>query len=183
MKICCDPGHGGHDTGAVGPNGLAEKLVTLDICHHVECGLSAAGHAAFRTRISDEYIGLQERCDIANEEGADLFISVHANAAPVPQAHGVEIFTSPGVTAADKFATKIFTSIREAFPELHARVDMSDGDPDKESKFWVLVHTKMPAVLLEVAFISNPVEEDRLRDPGWRMRMAGAIVSGINRRF
>ena len=179
MKICIDPGHGGRDSGAIGPAGLQEKSVTFDIAYHLECGLSCFGHSSFRTRLDDVYLSLEERCERANAAGADLFISIHANASENPRGHGYEVWTSPGWTPADIWATEFFNAIHEAFPNLYGRVDMSDGDPDKESKFWVLVHTNMPAVLIETAFISNPAEEESLSDPGWRMRMAGAIISAV----
>lgn len=180
MKICIDPGHGGIDSGAIGPTGLQEKFAAADIAFHLECGLTQIGHAVFRTRINDTTLSLEQRCEIANEEKADLFLSVHCNAAENPAGHGFEVWTSPGLTAADAWATRLYLAVREAFPHLAGRVDMSDGDPDKESKFYVLVHTVMPAVLIETAFISNPAEEKWLLDPGWRIRMAGAIVSGVN---
>lgn len=185
MKICIDAGHGGSDSGAVGPTGFTEKEAVLDISRFIRFGLvdprEVLAHEVFMTRENDETLSLQSRCSIANSRGADLFISVHANAAALPSAHGFEVWTSPGYTAADPIATKIFNTVREAFPALAGRVDSSDGDPDKESKFYVLVNTAMPAVLIETAFISNPTEELWLMDRGWRMRMAGAIVSSIGR--
>lgn len=72
MKICINPGHGGRDPGAVGPSGTKESHVAQDIAYHFECGLSTAVHAAFATRLRDNYVSLQERCDIANREDADL---------------------------------------------------------------------------------------------------------------
>ena len=179
MRICIDPGHGGHDSGAVGPAGLTEAAAVLSISGYLWGGLENGKHSARMTRESDVYLTLQERCDFAHSMNADLFLSIHANAADSPQANGFEVWTSPGWTPADPFATGIFNSVRESFVNLRGRVDSSDGDPDKESKFYVLMHTKMPAVLIETAFISNPVEEEKLTDPGWRMRMAGAIVSSI----
>ncbi len=182
MKVCISPGHGGRDPGAIGPSGVQEKNVVLNIAHHLGYGLDSAGISSYRTRLLDETVSLQRRCDIANSAGANLFLAIHANASVNPQAHDFELWTSPGFTAADPYATAIFNSVRDSFPELNGRRDTSDGDPDKESKFYVLIHTKMPAVLLETAFISNPEEEQWLLDPGWCMRMAGAIVSALWRR-
>lgn len=178
MKICIDPGHGGNDSGAVGPTGLTEKEAVLDIARFVRFGLMPH-HEIVMTRDDDRAVSLAERCERANSEGADLFLSIHANSASNPSAHGFEVWTSPGWTPADPIATKIFVSVREAFPNLAGRVDSSDGDPDKESRFYVLVNTNMPAVLVETAFICNPTEESWLGDRGWRMRMAGAIVSSV----
>jgi N-acetylmuramoyl-L-alanine amidase len=155
--------------------------VVLSVCHHLDGALAEMGHQPLMTREADTYLSLPERCQLANREGADLFLSIHANAAAVAQANGFEVWTSPGWTPADPWATAIWSSIRVVFPALHGRMDMSDGDPDKESKFYVLVNTTMPAVLVETAFISNLDEERKLADPGWRLRMAGAIASAVYR--
>lgn len=179
MKVCLNAGHGGADPGAIGPSGLTEAKAVMSITKHIGRGLSEAGHECIYTRLTDTFVGLDECAAFANENEADLFISIHANAFENPDAHGFEVWTSPGWTPADPIATKIFENVRRAFPDLRGRVDSSDGDPDKEAKFRVLIKTTMPAVLVETAFISNPTEEKWLRDPGWRLRMAGAIVSGI----
>lgn len=181
MNICLNPGHGGRDSGAVGPTGLTEKDVALSITLGMECALLEMGHRVMPTRTDDRFISLPDICQMANDSKADLFLSIHANAATVAAAGGFEIWTSPGWTPADPWATAIWSSIRESFPLLRGRMDMSDGDPDKESKFYVLIHTAMPAVLIETAFISNESEERKLADPGWRLRMAGAIASAVYR--
>jgi N-acetylmuramoyl-L-alanine amidase len=116
---------------------------------------------------------------MANDWGAHLFLSIHANAFSNPLAHGYEVWTSVGQTAADLIAEKIFGSIGMAFPNLAPRFDKTDGDSDREAGFAVLIGTKMPAVLVECAFISNALEERWLRDVGWLMRMAGSIVSAV----
>jgi N-acetylmuramoyl-L-alanine amidase len=180
MKICLDPGHGGDDPGAIGPTGLTEAEAVLDIARLTRFNLIPQ-HEVMMTREADQTVSLAERCEIANAMKSDLFLSIHANSSANPAAHGFEVWTSPGWTPADPIATVIFNTVREFFPNLAGRVDSGDGDPDKESRFYVLVHTKMPAVLIETAFICNPTEEGWLRDRGWRMRMAGAIVSSIGR--
>jgi N-acetylmuramoyl-L-alanine amidase len=127
-------------------------------------------------------VSLVGRCEIANVAFADLLLSIHCNAFSNPNAHGYEVWTSAGQTAADPIAERLFESIGEAFPRLAPRYDKTDGDSDKEAGFAVLVGTRMAAVLVETAFISNSIEEKWLRDVGWNLRMAGAIVSGVNRR-
>ena len=179
MKLCIDAGHGGHDSGAVGPTGLTEAWAVMSMTKHVGRGLSESGHVCVYPRLDDTFVELDERAEFANNEGADVFISIHANAYANIAAHGFEVWTSPGWTPADPIATKIFEEVRKSFPDLRGRVDSSDGDPDKEARFRVLTQTNMPAVLVETAFISNPTEETWLRDPGWRLRMAGAIVSAL----
>lgn len=181
MRICLDAGHGGGDSGAVGPAGVAEKFVVMSMVRSLGPALSEMGHEVSFTRGIDRYVSLPDRCQIANLDGAELFLSLHANAAAIATAGGFELWTSPGYTPADPWATAIWSSIRDSFPLLRGRLDMSDGDPDKESKFYVLIHTAMPAVLIETAFISNEEEERKLKDPGWRLRMSGAIASAIHR--
>jgi len=180
MKICLDPGHGGSDPGAIGPTGLNESYATLQIAKYVRRGLLDSGYDVICTRSSDKAVGLGERCRIANTNHADLLLSVHCNAFSL-DAHGYEIWTSIGQTAADPIAEALFESIGAAFPKLTPRFDKTDGDSDKEASFKVLVGTDMPAVLVEYAFISNPVEEEWLRDVGWKLRAAGGTVSGVNR--
>ena len=183
MNVCGDPGHGGKDSGAVGPTGLRESDAALSILMLIRHGIRLMpGWEMFCTRTDDRYLTLQERCDIANSNGADLLLSVHCNAVSNPLAHGFEVFTSPGQTAADPIAERIFESISAAFPNLAPRLDKADGDSDKEAKYRVLIGTKMPAVLVECCFISNSLEERWLRDMGWKMRMAGAILSGLAKR-
>ena len=183
MIICLDPGHGGPAApGAIGPTGLREADVALQIAKYVRRGLLDSGHEVVCTRSSDVGVSLVDRCWIASNAFADLLLSIHCNAFSNPSAHGAETWTSRGQTAADPIAERLFTSIAESFPRLTMRFDKSDGDYDKEAGFVVLTQSTMAAVLVEVAFISNPLEERWLRDIGWRMRMAGALVSGINLR-
>jgi N-acetylmuramoyl-L-alanine amidase len=181
MKFCIDPGHGGADPGAVGPAGTRECDVAYNIAEWLQLGLSCAGHASIMTRTRGEFQTLQVRCGRSNQSGVDRFVSIHANASTSPQAGGFEVWTSPGWTPADPIATSVFELVRRTFPDLRGRVDSSDGDPDKESGFYVLVHTAAPAILIETAFISNPLEEQWLSDVSWQMRMAGAILGGITR--
>jgi N-acetylmuramoyl-L-alanine amidase len=182
MKICLDPGHGGTDSGAVGPTDLRESQAALQIAKYVRRGFLDSGCEVFCTRLEDKFVSLPGRCEIGNTAFADLFLSIHCNAFSNPMAHGGEVWTSVGLTPADAIAQRIFESMAESFPKLQMRYDKTDGDDDKEAGFVVLKNTRMPAVLIEVAFISNPIEEEWLRDVGWKMRMAGAIVSGVNRR-
>lgn len=181
MKICIDPGHGGEDPGAVGANGLKESMAALQISKYLRRGLLDQENEVMCTRDGDTFVSLAGRCDIANDWDADLFVSVHCNAFSDPSAHGFEIWTSVGVTDADLVAERLIDSIGISFPNLAPRVDVTDGDNDKEAGFAVLVGTTMPAVLIETAFISNVLEERWLNDVGWKMRMAGAIVSGLRR--
>jgi len=176
MKFLIDPGHGGHDSGAVGPGGNHESEIALAVSLMIAGHLGHnAEHECHLTRYSDIFVELDDRCEIANN-WADIFISIHCNAAEAAQASGFEVWTSPGWTPADPIATSIWQEFKQDFPYMRARLDTSDGDPDKESKFRVLVGTTMPAVLVELGFISNPEEEKRLLSPVFQTDASNAIA-------
>ena len=188
MKFCIDPGHGGYDPGAVGPSGLKEKDVTLPVALLLAQKLRAVGQEVKLTREGDagdwDSDGdLWKRCQIANDYGANVFISIHANAAANPAGKGMEIYTTRGQTDADPIAESIADSLIAAFPGLVFRADLSDGDKDKEANFYVLTRTSMPAVLVELAFISNPAEEALLRSPDYQGKAAEAIYQGLAKMY
>lgn len=92
-RIVIDPGHGGHDTGTIGPGGTQEKDLVLDVALRLSKLLrEEAGSEVILTRSTDTFIPLEERTAIANEKGADLFISIHANSSRDPQARGIETY-------------------------------------------------------------------------------------------
>lgn len=184
FKMVIDPGHGGYDSGAVGSSGLREKDINLPVALKLAAILRSAGVEIRLTRETDTVpwtakTDLAERVRIANEWGADIFISVHANAATSPLAKGMEVWTTVGQTAADPIAESIANALISGFPELVFRSDLSDGDKDKEANFYVLRWTNAPAVLVELAFISNPQEEELLRSPDYQDKATWAIAKGI----
>jgi N-acetylmuramoyl-L-alanine amidase len=178
IKIVLDPGHGGDDPGAVGPNGLRESDAVLEVAQQLHDLLHGVAQVVL-TRTGDEYVSLSGRADIANELGADLFLSIHANAAENRNARGHEVWTTPGTTGADAFATSLFEAYCREFPDLPARKDVVDGDPDKEARFTVLTRTHCPAALYELEFISSVAGERMLGDVVMRDRMAEALCDGI----
>ncbi len=102
-RVALDPGHGGHDTGTIGPGGLREKDLVLDVALRLrELIQQRLGAEVVMTRDTDEFIPLEERTAIANKEGADLFISIHANASRRKAASGVETFFLSLATEADE---------------------------------------------------------------------------------
>lgn len=185
MKSMIDPGHAGRNTdpGAVNPNsGLQEADVALIVSEQIGDFLLAAGSEAYLTRTSweqPETDDLSYRSNLSNSIGADVFVSVHCNSAANSEAAGFEIWTSPGETEGDRLATCIYKQISAEFPDRYGRTDYSDGDPDKESRFYVLTQTDAPACLIEMGFISNDEEAALLNDPAWQRRMAAAIARGI----
>lgn len=186
LKITEDPGHGGRDSGAVGPSGLKEKDVTLNVCKHLAAYLCPFAEV-YMTRWIDKELGqsevadLQARCDQANSVKADLFISIHCNSADNPAARGMEVYTLPGDGPSDKLAEEIIRVWEAAIPEVPVREDLADGDSDKEANFYVLRKTAMPAVLVELGFLSNPEEEKLLADGIFQAKCAEVIAGGVAR--
>ena len=178
--IILDPGHGGDDPGALGRRtGLRECDVALWVAARIEHKLRQNPEYRVVHTHGGDGSTLGQRAHLANELAADLFLSIHCNSAVSERAHGYEVFTSPGETAADVIATILYQAIGEAFPELRGRPGRDDGDPDKEARFFVLRKTRMAAVLVELAFISNFSEEILLGSDVWRWRYADAIADGV----
>ena len=185
MRVVIDPGHAGRniDPGAVNKTtGLQEADIALMTSRLVENYLSNIGYEVKLTRTEWEQAetdDLSYRTALANGWSADVFISLHCNSAANQNAEGYEVWTSPGNTLGDKLATCIYKQIAAEFPDRAGRTDYSDGDPDKESRFYVLVHTAAPACLVEMAFISNEAEAALLADAEWQDRYARAIARGV----
>ena len=181
--VVIDPGHSGpFEPGACGPAGTQEATITMKIGRIAAEELRKVGINAILTRdgnIDDD--GLSWRADVANDNNADAFVSIHCNAAENPEAEGVEVFTTPGQNDSDILADFIFEEIMQAMPDLVPRTDGSDGDPDKEANFTVISNTNCPSVLVETEFISNPEKEQILINPGRQRLYAKAIASGIVR--
>ena len=189
MKVVIDPGHAGRntDSGAINATtGLQEADVALVISRLVKKYLLAVGYEVKLTRTEWEQAetdDLSYRTTLANDWGADIFISLHCNSTANESAEGYEIWTSPGQTEGDRLATCIYGQIAAEFLDRVGRTDYSDGDPDKESRFYVLVHTDAPACLVEMAFISNDAEAALLADAEWQDRYARAIARGVTDYF
>ena len=176
MKICIDPGHGGYDPGAVGPTGLKEKDVTLPVAMLLADILRAAGQEVILTRDSDNTpwdsdSDLWKRCQIANDYGADIFVSIHINSATNPAATGTETYCVAFGGEGEKIA-------RSVQKELVAALGLPDRGI-KAANFYVLTRTAMPAILTELAFINNSAEEYMMRTDDFLRRAAEAIAQGI----
>lgn len=185
MKVVIDPGHAGRniDPGAVSTTtGLQEADVVLIISQLVQKHLTAVGCEVKLTRTDWEQAetdDLHYRTSLANGWGADIFVSLHCNSAANIGAKGYEVWTTPGDTKGDRLATCLYRQIAGEFPDRLGRTDYADGDPDKESRFYVLTYTDAPACLIELAFISNGEEATLLADSSWQDRYARAIARGI----
>lgn len=177
MKIFIDPGHGGADPGA-SFNGLIEKEIVLSISIRLADRLENIGHQVQMSRATDVFLALQSRADKANEWLADIFLSVHLNADPdpdepgMPEAKGNEFWIYPGSVRGSGLAATIDHALAMTFPDHPAR-------GIKEARFAVLRLTKMPAVLMELAFIDT-MESGRLKDPEVQEQLATSIASGVN---
>jgi len=174
MKICIDAGHGGDDTGAIGrvPRKLLEKDVNLDVALLLESKLEKMGHTVVMTRKSDRNLSLPARANYANQHGADLFVSIHANSAKDPAASGIEVFHYEGSADGNTAARSVLDAMIETFPDRKNR-------GVKTANFHVLRETKMPSILVEMEFLTNPEALQFLEKASTREGMAKAIASGI----
>ncbi len=191
--IVLDAGHGGADSGAVGPNGLTEKEVNLDIAKRTRGLLRGAGYPVVMTReidispnspprdltgngtigIADD---LQARANIANRAKAAVFVSIHNNASLASGAGGTETYYWSGVGSGSDSA-RLARIIQEA---IVSEIGLSSRGVFG-ANFYVLRRTDMPAALVEGAFISNPVEEALLGTASFRQKVARGIFRGIKR--
>jgi len=170
LKICVDPGHGGRTTGAVGKFSI-EKNVNLKLGLMLQKELEKVGMDVVMTRTSDLYVSLQGRCDIANKANCDYFVSIHCNGFHDPSANGTSTYHYPGSSKGAKLAA----AIQEASVKYNKNRDRGV----KTAAFYVLKYTKMPAVLLETAFITNVNEEKMLNDPKWQEGYVKVIAGTI----
>jgi N-acetylmuramoyl-L-alanine amidase len=184
VRVCLDPGHGGYDPGAIGPTKLKEKDISLAVALETGNFLQSAGCEVVFTRIDDQVSWFEDanqdlftRCKIANLSSVDLFVSIHCNSASNPDAHGTETYsyaasdTGQGAEAAQLIQTELVNAL---------------GLPNRGTKtanFYVLRETKAPAVLTELAFISNPQEEQLLNQKDFQVKAAKAIALAVTKYF
>lgn len=171
MKIVLDAGHGGNDPGAVGGN-LFEKDVNIQVVKKLETKLKAAGADVYLTRKGDEYVTLPERVRMAESVKADLFLSVHANSYSSSSAHGAEVLYKQ--TNSKRLAEILAPLIAQAG-------GITNRGIKHRNDLYILNNQSRPAVLLELAFISNPQERELLFNPTYQNKVAEAIVKGIVR--
>jgi N-acetylmuramoyl-L-alanine amidase len=221
LTVAIDPGHGGEDPGAIGSAGTYEKHVALDIAKKLRALIDAQPNMrSMMTRDADFFVPLNVRVQKARRVGADLFVSIHADAFTTPEARGSSVFalSEHGATsaAARWMANKENSSdligginvktedasVNRALFDMSTTAQIRDslrygsfvlkevGEINKLHKgsveqagFAVLKAPDIPSILVETAFISNPEEEKRLNDDGYRSEMANAILKGIKRYF
>ena len=220
IVVALDPGHGGEDPGATGPNGLREKDVVLQVALQLRERINALpGMRAMLTRDADFFVPLHDRVRKARRVQADLFVSIHADAFQTPEARGASVFalSQGGATSSaarwmanKENAADLVGGMNTAKDPALARalLDMSTTAQIKDSLklggevlgqigkvghlhkgsveqagFAVLKAPDVPSILVETAFISNPDEEAKLRDPVYQEQLVAALTAGIQRYF
>lgn len=177
--VVIDAGHGGKDSGAKFSD-ATEKILTLNVASKLANEMSLAGAKVIMTRSTDEFIALEKRASIANEAGADLFISVHINSsAKVGMSGSISFYHGPN-TVKELLARSIETEIA-AVSQLPSLGAWSDKRIYPTKGFAVLRQTKMPGVLLELGFINHPKDRARMLTTDFQSKVAKAIVRGVKR--
>ena len=213
-RIVIDAGHGGHDTGTIGPTGMMEKDLCLDVALRLGKLIrqKLPGADVVYTRSDDAFIPLEERTHIANEAKADLFISIHANSSPDHGASGVETYylNLKGPPEAMEVAVRENAASQENIHELEdlikkiTRTEKIDESKElaadvqdslsmriqrragpvknrgvRKAPFVVLIGADMPSILTEISFLSNPSDEQLLKRPQHRQRVAEGLFAGV----
>lgn len=168
--IVVDAGHGGHHAGASGLNYL-EKELCLKMAFELERALEQRGARVIMTRTSDLFVSLDERCQIANQSGADIFISIHCNSM-------LKRNTQSGSESYWHSSEQSRRLARALHPRLVASVQGRDGGIRNRS-FQVIRETRMPSVLLEIAYINNTKDEILLADGDFHKRLAENLAQGV----
>ncbi len=216
VRVVIDPGHGGKDPGTVGPKGLEEKEVVLDVARRLHHLLSKRDPIEpLLTRTDDRFVSLQERTAFAQQRDADLFVSIHVNSSPKRHTKGLEVYVLGHASDADAGATAARENDEPGAgtPDLNTLIQTMLGDLSssrreeqsleladalrrsvihktqgrydlvdlgiKRAPFYVLLHTGVPSILSELAFLSNPEDASRLRRPEFRQLIAEALAAGI----
>lgn len=175
--VYIDPGHGGSDPGAVGVGGLRESDVTLAIGLKLNDLLTKGGFRTMMSRDSDVDVGLLNRPEEANNSDASVFVSIHANSFTAPTANGTEVLYYPNGYNGDTRDNLTFAQI--IHDNLMKEIQTTDRGLVERPNLAVLKHTKMPAVLVETAFVTNPNDAKLLQDDNFQWKVAQGIYDGI----
>lgn len=185
--IALDAGHGGSDTGAIGPTGVTEKGVTLRVAKALQRLLQAEGATVLMTRTTDTEVSpkkanasdveeLQARCDVGNDGNADIFISMHMDSFTNSTPSGTTgYYYTKGSKASQRLAQYVSEGVVTALG--------TGNRGTKSCNFYVVKHTDMPATLVEMAFISNDKEEKLMNSEAGINRAAEGILNGLRRFF
>lgn len=188
--IVIDAGHGGRDHGAR-QGGIQEKELTLDIAYRLDTILREAGFRTVMTRTDDRYVALGERVAVANALDDALFVSIHLNSSPGLGPAGIETYFATAKEPPRPWRLIGFFAPPTAIPDpdsenlagsIHAAMLGKTGSPDRgirARQFYVVHHTRCPAVLVEAGFINNLFEGQLLATPTYRQIVAQAVAEGI----
>jgi N-acetylmuramoyl-L-alanine amidase len=168
--VVIDPGHGGKDPGAIGIGGIQEKQIIFPIAQQIAQILEKQGIQVRMTRSSDYFVSLQGRTQMANQMGADVFVSIHANSMGLsrPDVNGLETYYfGKGKGLADVIHRNILQ-----------RLNVRDRRV-RSARFYVLRKANMPSVLVETGYVTGGEDSRKLSDPSYRSQMAQAIAFGI----
>ena len=208
--IVIDPGHGGKDPGALGKGTIDEKDIVLSMSKKLREVLTARGYTVLMTRDTNRFIPLRERTKFATQHKADLFLSIHANGSTSSQAHGIETYYLD-VNSTDKASEQIAArenansgySIQELESLLKGLIQESKSEDSKRlaehvqqklvqvtgaadrgvkhARFVVLIGAKVPSILIETGFVSNPTEGKKLATSAYQHKIATAIADGVDK--
>ena len=185
--IVIDPGHGGIDPGALGSNGVLEKNIVLEVSMKLADIMRQSGAQVLLTRESDHDLSdpelsnlheikvqdLTRRVELANQNNADIFLSVHVNSFPDKRECGAQTFSQPGSEESKKLAMSIQKEINNFLK--------NPGRQAKQVDYFANRMTKMPSVIIEIGFITNPGEEKLMLDPAYQNKISWSIYAGIAR--
>lgn len=185
--IVIDPGHGGIDPGALGSNGVLEKNIVLEVSMKLADIMRQSGAQVLLTRESDRDLSepelnslhkikvqdLTRRVELANQNNADVFLSIHVNSFPDNRERGAQTFSQPGSEESKKLAMSIQKELNN-FLEY-------PGRQAKQVDYFANRMTKMPSVIVEIGFITNPGEEKLMLDPVYQNKIAWSIYAGTAR--
>jgi N-acetylmuramoyl-L-alanine amidase len=167
--VIIDAGHGGHDRGGRSVSGSPEKVLALDTARRLAAILRSKGFRVVETRTRDVFVPLESRTAISNSTRKCIFVSIHYNWAPRRLARGIEVYYfSP---RSWRLASNILQQTDHAYPTYNRGV--------KRNNFHVLRKNRRPAVLCELGFLSNAVDNRHAQSSLARQRLAECVASGI----
>ena len=186
--IFLDPGHGGSDSGAV-ENGVREKDLTLSVYNKVSSRLASLGYTVLTSRNTDKDVGLVSRADQANKSNADMFLSIHFNAGGRGTAYGIETYYykheqgyEPEINKDNHNSPERIEKSRKLANKIQQNLLYKTGAYDRgvrRASFAVLRETSIPSILVELGFIDNQEEVNKIKTNEYQEKLADGIVDGI----
>jgi len=180
-KVILDPGHGGHDPGAIGIDGLKEKDVVLNVCELLKVKLEEVGFEVKLTRTKDVYIKLDGRTILA--QGHDALLSVHCNAFGSDKAQGIETIHGYGLDGSKALATHVQKSMMKKFPENKDRGVKASPSPGYPRNLHMVRRAPCPSALAELEFITHPEWGKKLSEASYKESCVVALYEGIYEYF